>query len=251
MDILPVPVLATNYAYLIIKGSDCFVVDPGSAREVLEVIADRGLVLLGVLLTHHHHDHIGGVVDLLGGRDVLAYGGEDDSFPFPVKQVGHGQEIPLFEGVVAQCLHLPGHTMGAMAFLVGKALFTGDVLFGGGCGRIFEGTAEDMLGSMDRILGLSDDVLIYCGHEYTRDNLRFAAHVEPDNEAIEKRLKASDTMDRTVPSTLQMEKQTNPFLRIDLDPVIGAVNRYVGRDVGSRVERFGMLREWKNDFDVG
>ena len=137
--------------------------------------------------------------------------------------------------------------MGACAFLVNGCVFTGDVLFGGGCGRLFEGTALDMLGSMDKLASLPDATLVYFGHEYTQSNLMFAEYIEPNNKEIAKRTASLNKV--TVPSTILLEKMTNPFLRIDEPAIIERVDAYLGRQCKTRSERLGVLREWKNHFD--
>lgn len=248
MEIIPVAVLDTNYAYVICHQQTCLVIDPGSAREVIDVIERRQLQLLGVLLTHKHMDHTAGLDELLAYQNVPVYGGATETFGLEVIPIQHQQSITLgafeFKGI-----HLPGHTMGAVAYVFKQVVFTGDVLFGCGCGRIFEGNPEDMMVSLDRLRQLPDEMLVYFGHEYTAANIRFALEVEPNSQDIQQR--EAELSVPSVPSSIGLEKQTNPFMRIDESSIIEQVNQYVGSEIVDRSDRLYHLREWKNQFDKG
>lgn len=248
MDVYSQKVLETNYAYIIPRGDKAIVIDPGESLPVEKLLADRGLELHAILLTHKHWDHVNGVSDLVNKYHPLVYGFEGEDFEIEVSAFSEGEVLKILD-LEIQAIHLPGHTMGACAFYMENSLFSGDVLFGGGSGRVFEGSPSDMLGSLDKIALLPDDTLIYFGHEYTKANLAFAKHVEPGNQAILDRYERCG--DKTVPSNIGLEKKTNPFLRVDELSVIEAVDQYMGSECQDRVERFGVLRGWKNAYDSG
>lgn len=250
--VVPVPCLRDNYAYLVARegSTDAVVVDPGEEAPVTAALAREGLRLVGILDTHHHLDHVGGNEALVArspGIEVVA--GETDRGRIPrlTKGVTGGESFTI-AGLSVRALHVPGHTTGAIAFVVeGSEVFTGDTLFIAGCGRLFEGTPADMHTSLSGTLGaLGDDVRVWCGHEYTESNLRFARHVEPDNAAIEASIAwASDLRARglpTVPSTLGRERAHNPFLRVTV-PSIAA--RFGG---GDPVQVLAAVRAAKDSF---
>ncbi|MCS6899232.1 MAG: hydroxyacylglutathione hydrolase [Polyangiaceae bacterium] len=255
----PIPCLRDNYAYVIEGGGrgQALVVDPSESQPVLQVLRARKLCLSAILVTHHHFDHVGGVQELLASfPEAPVFAMEPDAS----KVKGVTRRVQPYEclevsGVIFQVLPIPGHTMGAVAFLLPQTsapglLFTGDTLFTAGCGRLFEGTPADMNRSLNEILGaLPDDTQVYCGHEYTEANLRFAVHVEPGNEAIRKRIlwtaKARSRGEPTVPSTLGEERATNPFLRVGE----ATVRTFVGLGPGaSRDEVFAKVRAAKDTF---
>ncbi len=202
------------------------------------------------MLTHHHLDHSGGIADL------LAYGGNVPVFASnlsPVKQVTHY----VMEGDLITCLSwqlkvlaIPGHTNDHIAYYDEDILFCGDTLFSAGCGKIFEGTAEQMYGSLQKLAQLNNHIKIYCGHEYTSNNLYFAQQVEPQNRDITQKItaiaKLTSRQECTLPSLLAEEKKINPFLRCAIPEVAQAAEKYAGRKLTSEVEIFYTLREWKN-----
>lgn len=247
MEVYSQRVLETNYTYIIPRGGKAVVIDPGEYLPVEKLLQDRGLELHAILLTHKHWDHVGGVRDLVAKYQPLVFGYEGEDFEIEVNAVSEGELKILDLAIRVMCL--PGHTMGACAFYVENCLFTGDVLFGGGCGRVFEGSPLDMLGSLDKLAVLPDDTLVYFGHEYTKANLAFAKHVEPNNQLTIDRYDGCG--DITVPSNIGLEKKTNPFLRVDELSIIKAIDQYAGGRCQDRIERLRILREWKNAYDSG
>ncbi|MBM4360275.1 MAG: hydroxyacylglutathione hydrolase [Deltaproteobacteria bacterium] len=218
--VLVVPCLQDNYAYLVV-GSEgrAVVVDPSEAAAVERALAAEGLRLTGVLCTHHHWDHVGGVPELRERHDglaVFAHRADAARIGGPTDALDDGDRLAI-AGLEFEALHVPGHTLGAVAWLGGGAVFTGDTLFLAGCGRLFEGPASMMHASLERLADLTPETRVYCGHEYTLSNLRFAAAMEPANEAVAaKRAWAEAERDAgrpTVPSTIAEERRTNPFLR--------------------------------------
>lgn len=248
MIVHAVKVLEDNYAYICEKDGQCWVVDPGQAEPVRNWLKQSRLEVLGFLITHHHADHMAGLPDLYEHHHQI-YG--DQQLTFQHQTVGHDEIIPLFEGIQARCIHLPGHTKEALAFLIGGHLFTGDVLFGGGIGRIFEGSAENMYLSLSRLMILPDTTKVYFGHEYTKANLRFALEVEPGNQCLQERARQAQTVVVTTPSTLGLEQATNPFLRVESHEVKHSIEQQFGQKNLSSVELLAKLREWKSTFDAG
>jgi hydroxyacylglutathione hydrolase len=246
MRVVPVPNLKDNFAYLVIDGSMAAVVDPGEAPPIEAALSREKVQLAAIWATHHHADHVGGIPDLLAkfpGVPVIA--GEVDAEK--IKTVTHrlkDGESFQFGTLTVQAIHNPGHTLGAVSFLVGDAVFTGDTLFGGGCGRLFEGDAAMMHASLMKLAALPPETKVYFGHEYTASNLKFAAAVEPDNADIAAR--AKDIPTPSTPSTIAVERATNPFLRSAAgEVVIAAMNRGVA---GDPVSVFGAIRAWKDQF---
>lgn len=238
MEIHVVPCLSDNYAYLVASGGKAVVIDPSEAEPVQAALDARGLALVGIWATHHHHDHVGGIADLLAHHAGLEVVGSDydaarDRVPGLTRAVSEGEPL-WFGGHRARVLAVPGHTLGAVAYLLEGALFSGDTLFAAGCGRLFEGNPEIMVRSLASLRGLPGETRLYCGHEYTQKNLTFAQRMEPDNPQIEARAKRVASLRQagqpSVPSTLSEECATNPFLRWDAPDVVrkalelGAVN---------------------------
>lgn len=254
MQIYAIPVLDDNYVWLI-EGSNrhCAIVDMGAAEPVIAAVEQRGLIPSAVLLTHHHWDHTAGLSAFLGRYPVPVFGPSTEAQSWVTEPQNDGDTFSVHDVGTFRVIATPGHTRGHVVFAMDGAAFTGDTLFSVGCGRLFEGTAEQMLDSLDRIAELPDDTLIYCGHEYTADNLRFARHAEPDNPAIQARDVAVEALRRadqpTVPSTLALEKSTNPFLRVRVEELRDAICRHAGRDSMTDAEAFATVRRWKDDFD--
>ncbi len=259
MDVVPVPQLADNYAYLVLDPAtrEAGVVDCAEAESVLTEARRRGVRLVAVLATHHHYDHVGGHPALLAALPKLRIHGSSEDAPripgltHPVRD-GDPVEIGTLRGRV---LLIPAHTSGHAAyhFPAEQAVFTGDTLFAGGCGRLFEGDAAQMMRSLARLAALPDDTRIYFGHEYTEKNLRFAAMLEPDNRRLAEKLGAVQALRRagkpTVPSTIAEEKATNPFLRIGSPELAASVRERVpDLPPGDPVALFAAVRTLKDHF---
>ncbi len=224
VTVVPIPVLHDNYAYVVRWGNKALVVDPGEARPVYNYLKREGLQLHYILNTHHHNDHIDGNQALKKWTGAQIVGPHDKRIPGLDQPVGESSRLN-FDGLKVRVLATPGHTYSHIAFYFPnqKLLFTGDALFGAGCGRLFEGTPEDMIGTFDKLKGLPDDTLVYFGHEYTQRNVHSALAMEPNNVAIQERAAKVETQrqanEPTTPSTLGEEKATNPFLRLH-DPAL-------------------------------
>lgn len=250
----PIEALSDNYIWLLSEGGpSAAVVDPGEAEPVLERLALEGATLSAVLLTHHHGDHIGAVEALRAAYPALSvYGPEDRRIPGVTNPVGEGDRLrPAGLETEFQVLALPGHTATHIAYLGGGALFCGDTLFGAGCGRVFDGTPEQLAASLARLATLPGETLCYCAHEYTLANLGFARWVEPESRALAERL-AEDQRRRdqglaTLPSRLDLELATNPFLRTSEPEVIAAAERFAGHPLKTPTEVFAALRRWKDE----
>ena len=224
MRVVPVPCLNDNYAYLVHRegAREALVVDPSEAEPVRAALEREGLTLLGILATHHHHDHVGGIDALVVERSELeVLGSAHDRKRIPrITRALSDRETVRIAGIDVCALAVPGHTLGALAFHIEDELFTGDTLFVAGCGRLFEGTPADMHRSLSGVLAkLPHHTRVWCGHEYTEANLRFASAMEPDHEpirvALERVRKARARGEATVPSTIGAELEHNPFMRSD------------------------------------
>jgi hydroxyacylglutathione hydrolase len=251
MRVVPVPCLSDNYAYLVAAdgAEEAFVVDPSEAEPVVAALEREHLRLVAIVNTHHHHDHVGGNEALrarYGPLPVYAYESDEGRVPAQTERVAEGRRFHV-AGLALDPIHVPGHTTGAVAYVVEDAVFTGDTLFVAGCGRLFEGTPEMMHHSLvDKLARLPPATRIYCGHEYTVANLRFAVHVEPDNHAAVTKLERATAMrargEPTVPSTVAEELSTNPFLRCGEHAV---AQRFAG---ATPVEVFAAVRRAKDTF---
>jgi hydroxyacylglutathione hydrolase len=250
MRVVPVPCLSDNYAYLLVPDGSkkAIVVDPSEAAPVVAALEKEGLELAAIVDTHHHPDHVGGNAELVAKFKVpvFAYAGDAHRIPAISDKVEEGKPFTI-EGLSFSALHVPGHTTGAVTFVVEGCAFTGDTLFVAGCGRLFEGTPEMMNVSLnDKLAKLPPETKVYCGHEYTVSNLKFAAHAEPDNQAVKDKLAASEAKrsrnEPTVPSTIGDELRTNPFLRVK-EPNLAA--KYGG---GSPADVLGAVRKAKDTF---
>lgn len=253
--VLAVPAFNDNYLWLIHDGHSAAVVDPGDAAPILTVLARLQLKLTAILLTHHHNDHVGGVAQLLQHFTVPVYGPKNETIAAVSKQVSEGDRVSVPElGLDFSVLDVPGHTLGHIAYVAQKQgwLFCGDTLFAGGCGRLFEGTATQMRTSLSKLAALPDATQVYCAHEYTLANLRFALEVEPGNTILVMRFEREQAKRAqglaTVPSTIGLEKATNPFLR---DQIPAILQRLIasGRLLeNTPAAAFAALRTWKNTF---
>ena len=255
LQVTPVQAFTDNYIWLIHSPRDTqkvVAVDPGDAVPVRQALTDRGLQLSGILITHHHGDHVGGVAELLRQQSVPVFGPAGESVPGDPVRLREGQRAE-FESLGLQfgVLDVPGHTAGHIAYTGHGALFCGDTLFSAGCGRLFEGTAEQMATSLAKFAALPDETQVYCAHEYTVSNLTFGLAVEPDNEESAKYLEECRARrarnEATVPSNIRRERNVNPFLRCHRHTVKQAAEGRVGRALNP-LEVFAVIRQWKDGF---
>jgi hydroxyacylglutathione hydrolase len=256
LSVRPVRAFSDNYIWLIESPraqGRVVAVDPGDAAPVLAELQRSGLRLAAILLTHHHPDHVGGVPELLRHGAVPVIGPDDSRIAQRTLTVGEGDRCELSDlGLSFAILQVPGHTLSHIAFWGHGALFCGDTLFSAGCGRMFEGTPTQMNASLNKLRNLPPDTRMYCGHEYTAANLRFALSVEPANaaaldyQANVARVRAADQP--TLPSTLGLEIEVNPFLRCDNPAVLTAAEVHAGKPLQDPAAVFGVLRAWKDRF---
>lgn len=254
-DLTPIPVLSDNYVWVFshLQTKTAIAVDPGDAAPVLAFLEANGLHLEAIMVTHHHWDHVGGIDALKRQYGTTVFG--------PARENIEGVERPVREadklsikgiGEEIRVLDIPGHTAGHVGYLINDKLFCGDTLFSAGCGRLFEGTAEQLYHSLQKIASLPDDTRICCTHEYTLNNLYFALEVEPGNATVREHIrKVEDLMRRhkpSLPSTLALERRINPFLRVNHDSIIESVSRHIGRPIHDDLDCFTELRKWKDNY---
>jgi hydroxyacylglutathione hydrolase len=255
LTLLALPAFADNYLWLLHDGHHAWVVDPGDAAPVRACLGELGLSLQGILLTHHHADHTGGVRELVQATGATVYGPAYETLPEPVQRLSGGDRVELL-GQAFEVLDVPGHTAGHIAYFGAQVLpqpllFCGDTLFSGGCGRLFEGTPAQMLASLDQLARLPDATRVCCTHEYTLSNLRFARAVEPDNAELAQYTLRCEALRAdgkpTLPSRLDTERQINPFLRSRTPSVRAGLKELLPAGADD-VATFAALREWKNRF---
>lgn len=252
VHIYTVPAFDDNYFWLLAEQGSAAIVDPGDESPVLKALSENNLDLRHIIITHHHADHVGGVNALLQRfPDACVFGPDDARIPGVTRVVCEGDLLDLeAPNLTLRVIEVPGHTSSHIAYYGGGKLFCGDTLFACGCGRLFEGTPEQMHASLSKIRVLPDETEVYCAHEYTLDNIGFALWVEPGNVALQQRqmdakaMRVKDTP--TVPSKLALEKKTNPFLRFDASDVITAAERFAGRRMKDSVDVLGTIRHWKD-----
>lgn len=256
-----IPAFNDNYIWLISNDEtkQCAVVDPGDAQPVINWLADnRQWQLCHILITHHHQDHTGGISTLKQQTNATVYAPNNSTIP-DVDQVLTDQQTINILGLTVHVMAVPGHTLDHIVYYFPKQLsaiddwlFSGDTLFAGGCGRVFEGTMQQMYQSLQRLNELPEETLVYAAHEYTLNNLKFAHAVEQNNSDIQQRLEYCLSLREkdlnTLPSTLTIEQQTNPFLRCHQPAVIQAASHHIQQKLDSPLEVFRVIREWKNSF---
>ena len=264
-EIVPLRAFSDNYIWTLRDATHAIVVDPGDAQPVLAYLAAEKLELAAIIITHHHNDHIGGVKELIANRAtaipaIPVYGPHDPRVPDATQRLAEGASITLPHfGLTLSVMEVPGHTSSHIAYYGaesatagGGLLFCGDTLFAAGCGRLFEGTPAQMHDSLGKFMRLPDTTRVYCTHEYTLSNIRFARAAEPANVALQewearaKALREADTP--TVPTTIGLEKATNPFVRCNAAGIIASASQRAGKPLADPVSVLGSIREWKNNF---
>lgn len=263
LHIHPIPILDNNYVWLIenTESHQAVVVDPGVAQPVIEFLQCKNLTLTHILITHSHHDHIGGIADLLAATaqaSISVCGPSCPKIPYVNNVCAEGDIFELWPSTRVEVLHTPGHLPEHVCYvLLDKPneqhhIFTGDTLFSSGCGRIFDGTPEELKNSIDRLCRFSDDTYLYGTHEYTLANIEFALSVEANNPILQKKYVDSITLRKenkpTLPTTVAIEKATNPFVRCDQAEIVEALTRQKGEPITSELMIFTELRRLKNNF---
>lgn len=251
--IIPIPAFSDNYIWLIHDGRHAALVDPGDAAPAFATLAALRLELRVILLTHHHPDHVGGAAELAAATGAAVYGPSRTACGTTFHALAGDERVALDAPELAlEVLAVPGHTRDHLAYYGTGVLFCGDTLFAGGCGRLFEGSPAQMFSSLERLASLPEDTLVFCAHEYTLANLRFARRVEPGNAALAAREMAERARREralpTLPSTIGLERATNPFLRCQEPAVIAAASAAAGQLLAEPVAVFAALRAWKGRF---
>jgi hydroxyacylglutathione hydrolase len=254
LKITPIKAFDDNYIWMLRDRDSKYavVVDPGDETPVLDWLNEQSLALSAILITHHHYDHVGGIPELMAAFPGITVFGPAGESIRGITDFLHDHDRPNIPGldVDFQVLEVPGHTAGHIAYFGKGMLFCGDTLFAAGCGRVFDGSVEQLANSVQRISTLPSETQIYCAHEYTVDNLGFASWVEPENQAVVDRLQVEKNKRQngvpTLPSSLALELQTNPFLRTRTPAVVAAAERVSGRSLTDHVEVFKVIRQWKD-----
>ena len=253
INIEPIAAFSDNYIWLLSTNEGSIVIDPGESKGLLKILKENKLDLRAILITHHHFDHTGGIEEILSEISIDVYGPKNNIASINKRLVG-GSKINLL-GIEFEVIEIPGHTLDHIAYYSKNngqpILFCGDTLFAGGCGRVFEGTFEQMHNSLSILKKLPSNTKIYCGHEYTESNLAFAKNVEPLNENIISRYNETLNLRKqgipSLPSTIGVELQTNPFLRVDTEEVQEMILKKFNTPKDDE-EVFTALRQWKDNF---
>ena len=256
LDVRPIEAFRDNYIWMIHAPEDphrVAVVDPGDAQPVLAALASGRLKLEAILATHHHADHVGGIAALVAATGAEVFGPARDRMPVECTRLAGGDRARIASlGLEFAVIDVPGHTAGHIALVGHGVLFSGDTLFSAGCGRLFEGTAGQMLASLDSLAELPGGTRVFCGHEYTEANLRFALAVEPGNSAIMDYVKRAAVLRGegrpTLPSTIELENRVNPFLRTRVENVKSSAERRTDRMLPTPAAVFAEVRSWKDTF---
>jgi hydroxyacylglutathione hydrolase len=263
LEYVPVPAFEDNYIWLVSDGRDAVVVDPGDAGPVEAYLAKRGWRLTAILLTHHHHDHVGGVEELLAGRSddggIPVYGPAGERIDHLSARLKEGDRVRIESPALeVSVIDVPGHTAGHIAYFQAADsggtphLFCGDTLFASGCGRLFEGTAQQMLASLDALAALPDTTQVHCAHEYTLSNIRFARACEPANGALAQWQEDAQALREagkpTLPTTIGHEKAVYPFLRVGDAAIQSTLAAHFNHPVSDRLDAFRLMRGWKDKF---
>lgn len=249
LNIIPIPAFQDNYIWLIEDGTHAAVVDPGDAVPVIAAVEARGLKLSSILITHHHADHIGGVETLMREYFPEVFAPAKERYAFDHTAVNDGQNIYIKDlNLTLNVMDVGGHTLGHVAYYGANSLFCGDTLFGAGCGRLFEGSPAQMYASLQKIANLPDETAVYCAHEYTEHNLQFSKCVEASNPNVAARIISTRALRSegypSLPSTIGLERATNPFLRCSSTDIM----THLGLNTASPVEVFTELRARRNQF---
>jgi hydroxyacylglutathione hydrolase len=253
VEIRPIPAFRDNYIWMLARDGNAVVVDPGDCAPVFAALRGDGINLTDILVTHHHADHVGGVAELADAFRARVWGPARETIPSRQVALREGDTVEVL-GQLFTVIDIPGHTLGHIALHAPSidALMCGDTLFACGCGRLFEGTAAQMFDSLSKLARLPDATRVYCGHEYTLANIRFARAVEPDNAELARRQHDCEQLrargEPTLPSTMGLERATNPFLRCAEPQVQAAAERRVPGAGSDLVATFAAIRAWKNEF---
>ena len=252
-NIEAIPAFSDNYIWILIKDNSAAVVDPGDASAVESFLSKNNLNLETILITHHHFDHTGGIIDLASKRDIKVYGPKGGHINGIEYELSENSIITILE-TEFHIFETPGHTLDHIAYYSKEidSLFCGDTLFSGGCGRLFEGTPLQMFDSLNKFSDLPEKTKVYCTHEYTLSNLTFALEVEPDNVDLKKyfeevsSLRNSNMM--SLPSSIRLENKINPFLRTSVDQIKEKAENYANKQNLQPVEVLAAIRDWKDNF---
>ena len=255
LNVYPIPAFTDNYIWAIVYGKSCIVVDPGDSDPVFSFLKKNDLELNCILITHHHFDHTGGLINLAKHYDCPVYGPKGGHINGITIDLAENDEINVLN-LNFKIFETPGHTLDHIAYFhsssEGSLLFCGDTLFSGGCGRLFEGTPDNMYDSLNKFKTLPDETLVFCAHEYTESNLKFALAINPNNKDLidysEKVTKLRANSKITLPSNIGLEKKINPFFLLDNPEIIKQSEKFINKKISSPVESLAAVRSMKDSF---